>query len=74
MGMKMSSVLQRTLLAGCQQLLRLLVLEILTGTSVCSPTKQTNCLVADKTLMGGHSGSGREAEVIGTPDLPQWLN
>lgn len=61
MGMKMSSVLQRTRLAGCQRLLGLLILEILMGTSVCSPTKQTNCLVVDKTLMGGHSGSGREA-------------
>lgn len=58
MGMKMSLVLQRTLLAGCQQLLRLLVLEILMGTSVCNPTKQTNCLIVDKVLMGGHSGSG----------------
>lgn len=74
MEMEMSSVLQRTLLAGCQRLLRLLVLEILMGTYVCSPTKQTNCLVVDRVLVGGHSGSGWEAEVNGTPDLPPRLN
>lgn len=61
-------------LAGCQLLHRLLFLEILTRTSVCSPTKQANHLVVDKTLMSRHSRSGKEKEGNRTPDLPLRLN
>ena len=68
------SSLENSILAGCQLLLRLLFLEILTSTSVCSLTKQANHLVVDKILMGRHSGSGRKTEGNRTPDLPLRLN
>lgn len=68
------SSLENSILAGGQLILRLLFLEILTSTSVCSLTKQANHLVVDKTLIGRHSGSGRKTGGSGTPDLPLRLN
>lgn len=66
---------ENSMLASCQLLLRLLLLEILTSTSVCSPTKHADHLVVDETLMGRHSGSARETEGNRTPAfLSDWIS